>query len=165
MMVIRKKNSLSSQMYHVAVAALGMTVAWASRFFLYIDKTYQTYSVGKFGPAKSWHITTKLATALLLEMSKPREGMFDTLESGADNNFFNARVVFYNTLKPLDVMQNILDNNFKDHLAVSQELVKFLSLNTSVEENDSLTKKMSLMESKTHQMEGDLKSVQKSLPR
>ena len=70
-------------MYHVAVASLGMTVAWASRFFSYIDKTYRTYLVGKFGPEKSWHVTTKLATALLLEMSKPREGTFDTLESGA----------------------------------------------------------------------------------
>ena len=94
MMVIRKKLSPSSQMCHVAVASLGMTVAWASRFFLYIDKTYLTYSVGKCGPEKSWHVTTKLATALLLEMSKLREGMFDTLDSGAENKIFNARVVF-----------------------------------------------------------------------
>ena len=59
-------------------------------------------------------------------------------------------------------MQDILDNNFEDHPAVSQELVKFISLNTSVEAVDSLTKKMFLMESKTHQMEGDLKRLQKN---
>ena len=87
MTVIRKKLSPSSQMYYVAVASLGMTVAWVSMFFLYIDKIYQTYSFRKLEPENSWHVTTKLETAILLEMSKPREGRFDTLESGAENNF------------------------------------------------------------------------------
>ena len=54
-------------------------------------------------------------------------------------------------------MQDILDKNFEDHPAVSQELVKFLSLNTSVEAVYSLTKKMSLAESKVQQTEGKLK--------
>ena len=71
-------------MYHVAVASLGFTIAWPATFFSYIDKTHKAYSVGKFGTEKAWHVTTKLATALLLEMTKPREGTFDSLESGLE---------------------------------------------------------------------------------
>ena len=139
--VIRKKLAPSSQMYHVAVASLGFTIAWAATFFAYIDKYFKTYSVGKCGKEKAWHVTTKLATALLLEMSKPREGTFDSLELGFENKSFNARVGFYNTLRSLDAMQEITKCNLSDHPAVLQELVKFLSMNTSVEAVDVLTKK------------------------
>ena len=72
-------------MYHVAVASLGFTIAWPEKFFAYIDKTFKSYSVGKFGKEKAWHVTTKLTKALLLEMSKSREGTFNSLESGAEN--------------------------------------------------------------------------------
>ena len=68
-------------------------------------------------------------------------GTFDSLELGLENKHFNARVGFYNTLRSLDVMQEITKCNFSDHPAVSQELVKFLSMNTSVEAVDVLTKK------------------------
>ena len=59
-------------------------------------------------------------------------------------------------------MQEILDKNFEDHPAVSQELVKFLSLNTSVEAVDTLTKQMSSFESKVHQAETDMKGELRS---
>ena len=160
--VIRKKLSPTSQMYHVALDSLTTTVAWATRFFAYIDKTYKTYSEGKFGPKKAWHVATKLATALLLEMSKPREGTFDTLESGAENKILNARVVFYNTLRVLDVMNEISECNFGDHPTVSQELVKFLSLNTSVEAVDTLTVKMKLTEAKVSSLESDTKGAMRT---
>ena len=81
-------------MYHVAVASLGFTIGWAATFFVYIDKTYKGYVVGKFGKEEAWHVTTQLTTALLLEISKPREGTFDSLESGLENKLFNSRVVF-----------------------------------------------------------------------
>ena len=53
MTVIHKKLLPSSQMYHVAVAALSATVAWSAWFFAYLDRIYKTYSVGKFGKAKA----------------------------------------------------------------------------------------------------------------
>ena len=160
--VIRKKLSAKSQMYHVALDSLTTTVAWATRFFSYVDKTFKTYAEGKFGPDKAWHVATKLATALLLEMSKPREGTFDSLESGAENKIFNARVVFYNTLRALDIMNEISECNFQDHPAVSQELVKFLSLNTSVEAVDTLTSKMKVTEAKVSSLESDTKGAVKT---
>ena len=58
---------------------------------------------------------------------------------------FNNHVVFYNTLKSLDVMSEISAVNFTYHPAVSIELVKFLSLNTSVEAVDTLIQKAETM--------------------
>ena len=45
-------------------------------------------------------------------------------------------------------MQEINKHNFTDHQAVSQELVKFLLLNTLVEAVDILTSKMKLTKDK-----------------
>ena len=78
-------------------------------------------------------------------MSKPREGTFDSLEVGLHNKLFNAQDVFYNTLGSLDVIQEISNYNFTYHPAVSQELVKCLSLNTYVEAVDSLSAKMKVI--------------------
>ena len=106
-----------------------------------MDVTYSEYSEGKFGAKKAWHVTTKLVTALILEVSKPRESTFNKLQTYTNNVTFNACVVFYNTLKSLDVMAKISALNFSNHPAVSTELVKFLSLNTSVEVVNKLTEK------------------------
>lgn len=91
MSVIRKRLRSTSRMYHVAVAALSSTVAWVSRFFAYVNNTFKTHTDGIFGQAKVWHITTKLATTLLLEMAKPRESTFDSLEASTDSSLINAR--------------------------------------------------------------------------
>ena len=95
---IRAKLDPSSKMYAIATASVSDTLAWTYELINYIDVTYSEYSEGKFGTKKSWHITTKLASALIMEVSKPRESTFDQLQSDSDSSSFNARVVFYNTL-------------------------------------------------------------------
>ena len=89
-------------------------------------------------------------------MSKPRESTFDQLQSDGDSSNFNARVVFYNTLRSLDVMSEISSVNFADHPAVSTELVKFLSLNTAIEAVDQLVSKTSTLETSVCQMQKDV---------
>ena len=131
-------------------------MAWTYELINYIDVTYAEYSEGKFGTKKLWHITTKLATALILEVSKPRESTFDQLQSDSDSSMFNARVVFYNTPRALDVMSEISAVNFANHPAVSTELVKFLSLNTAIDAVDQLV-------SKTAHFKSTLGSIQKDL--
>ena len=74
----------------------------------------------------------------------------------------SPRVVFYNTLRSLDVMQEISNCNFLDHLLVSQELVKFLSLHTSVEAVDTLNTNMGKVESKLSSLESDVKGAGKT---
>lgn len=142
---IKAKLSPESKLYSLAIASVSDTIAWTYEFINYLDVTYAEYAEGKFGAKKAWHVTTKLANALILEVSKPRESTFNELETSAINVSFNARVVFYNTLKSLDVMAEISSMNFTDYPAVSTELVKFLSLNTSVEAVDKLTEKSETM--------------------
>ena len=58
----------------------------------YIDNTYEEYSAGKFGTAKAWHVTTKLAMALILEVGKPREGSINSFEAGDGSSM--AKIIF-----------------------------------------------------------------------
>ena len=78
---IRAKLDPSSKMFSIATASVSDTLAWTYELINYVDVTYAEYSEGKFGAKKSWHITTKLATALIMEVSKPRESTFDQLQS------------------------------------------------------------------------------------
>ena len=69
---------------------------------------------------------------------------------------FNTRVVFYNTLRALDVMSEISSVNFSDHPAVSTELVKFLLLNTAIDAVDQLVHKSANMESTLGTLQKDV---------
>ena len=69
---------------------------------------------------------------------------------------FNACVVFYNTLRALDVMSEISLVDFSDNPAVSTELVKFLSLNTAIDAVDQLVNKLSSMESSICSLQKDV---------
>lgn len=122
----------------LALTSISDTVSFCYNMIRYIDDTYDNYSAGKFGTKKAWHITTKLTTALIAEISKQREATINSFCPGESNTLLNAQLMFYNTLRSLDVMAEISGLNFEDHPAVNTELVKFLSLNTSVEAVDQL---------------------------
>ena len=81
-------------------------------------------------------MTTKLAMALIVEIGKPREGALNSFVAGEASSM--ARVIFYSVLKSLDAMNDIAAVDYRDSPVVSTELVKFLSLNTSVEAVDRL---------------------------
>ena len=123
-------------MYHLATRSLTESISWATGLINYIDNTYEEYSAGKFGTAKAWHVTTKLAMALIVEIGKPREGALNSFVAGEASSM--ARVIFYSVLKSLDAMNDIAAVDYRDSPVVSTELVKFLSLNTSVEAVDRL---------------------------
>ena len=78
---IRDKLIPASKMYSVATSLVSDTIAWTYELINYIDVTYLEYSDRKFGAKKAWHVTTNLATALILEVSKPRESTFNELEA------------------------------------------------------------------------------------
>ena len=126
----------SSQLYQLALASVTESTSWVLGFINYIDETYTQYSSGKFGIKKSWHITTKLSTALIKEIGIPRRGAMNSFEAG-DAQQIN-QVIFYAVLRSLDKMTQVVGQNYKDAPSVSTELVKFLSMNTSVEAVDRL---------------------------
>ena len=57
------------------------------------------------------------------------------------------QVIFYAVLRSLDKMTEVVVQNYKDAPAVSTELVKFLSMNTSVEAVDRLVEQVAEMKS------------------
>ena len=128
--------SPTSEVYFVALASLTESVAWVLGFINYIDETYSQYANGKFGVKKSWHITTKLATALINDIGTPRRGAMNSFKAG-DGQHIN-QTIFYAVVRSLDKMALIQSQNYKGAPAVSTELVKFLSMNTSVEAVDKL---------------------------
>ena len=74
---IRNRISLHNSLYNLATSSLTETIAWTNGLINYIDLTYEEYASGKFGTTKAWHVTTKLAMALITEVGKPREGALD----------------------------------------------------------------------------------------
>ena len=74
--------------------------------------------------------------ALITEVGKPREGALNSFKAGDSVSI--AKVIFHSVLKSLDIMAEIAAVDYRNSPVVSTELVKFLSLNTSVETVDKL---------------------------
>ena len=127
---------LSTTVKTLARVSLSTTVSWCLSFIDFIDNTYQRYSDGKFGPKKAWQVTTKLGRVLIQEIGKPRIGTTNKFPAGKQN--LVAAYVFWSTLKSLDKMNEVLELDFENHPAVGTELVKFLSINTSVKDVQQL---------------------------
>ena len=133
---IRETLSVRSPVYQLATSSLTESISWTNGLINYIDLTYEEYAAGKFGTAKSWHVTTKLASALIKEVNKPREGSLNLFEAGNAQSM--SKVIFYSVLQSLDIMNEIAGLDYRDSPVVSMELVKFLSLNTAIESVDRL---------------------------
>ena len=74
--------------------------------------------------------------ALVVEVRKSREGALGYFE--AEGGIYMADVIFYAVLKSLDTMSEMLALGYRDLPFVFTELVKFLSLNASVEAVEKL---------------------------
>ena len=127
---------LNNSMKTIARVSLSTTVSWCLSFIDFIDNTYQRYSDGKFGTRKAWQVTTKLGRVLIQEVGRPRIGTTNKFPAGKQN--LVLAYVFWATLKSLDKMSEIAELDFENHPSVGTELVKFLSINTSVEDVEQL---------------------------
>ena len=125
----------------------------------YIDETYAQYSNGKFGYKKSWHVTIKLATALIQYIGTPRRGVMNSFQAGEAQSI--NHIIFYATLRSLDRMALILTKHCRDATAVSTELVKFLSMNTSVKAVDRLIEQSNEVQTTITTMTKSVSSVAK----
>ena len=134
----------SAPLFHLAMSSLNESISWIYGFINYIDETFIQYSTGKFGVKKAWHITTKLALAIINDIGMPRRGAVNSFTAG-DARQIN-KTIFYACLRSLDKMAAIVSHNYKDAPVVSTELVKFLSMNTSVEAVDKLDERCHKLE-------------------
>ena len=120
-----------------AMQSLNVMIAWCISFIDYLGETYEEYAAGKFGPKKASHVTTKLGLSLIREIGSPRSGTINSFTAGNQQKILAH--IFWASLRSLDKMAEVLMYQFKNHPVVSTELVKFLSLNTSVEAVKKLT--------------------------
>ena len=148
-----------SPMYILAAASMTESIAWASGFINYIDETYSQYNGGRFGVDKSWHVTTKLATALINDIGEPRRGAMNSFQAGNATQINTT--IFYAVLRSLDKMALILSQNYKDAPAVSTELVKFLSMNTSAQAVDTLVEQCKDFKAQITELNKSLTQVRK----
>ena len=158
---IKEKLSIRNPLYNLATSSLSESIAWTTGLINYVDITFEEYSSGKFGIAKAWHITTKLATALMLEVSKPREGALHSFRAGDGDAI--GKVIFYASLRSLDVMGEISAMDYTDSPVVSTELVKFLSQNTAVESVDKLVVTAAELTTNVRLLTTDMAGTKKSI--
>jgi hypothetical protein len=118
----------------VAQSALAELVAWITGFIQFVDEYYRDLTRAKFGLAKAWHVTTRLAKVILDEVGTPRYRVQDTFEVGSLTQI--CQQIFWVVLKRHDVMASYKRLNFKNHPSIATELVKFLAINTSFEAID-----------------------------
>ena len=158
---IREKLSVRDPLYGIATSSLTESISWTTGLINYIDNTFEEYSAGKFGAKKSWHVTTKLATALIMEVVKPREGALNSFQAG--DAIAMSKVIFYANLQSLDAMGKIAADDYRDSPVVSSELVKFLSLNTNVEAVDKIEAQSAELNGVVKQLNKDVTSTTKSM--
>lgn len=109
--------SKSNPLYVALILSATVVIAFSNLLIGFIDETYLSYSAGKFGASKSWHIVTKLLAALFLEMNTPRESTTDDFIPG--DRMANTKIIFWNTIRSLDIMIEIQAMNFIDHPTIS----------------------------------------------
>ena len=71
-------------------------------------------------------------------------------------------IIFYTTLKSLDVMVTIKEHNFIDSPLIATELTQFLALNTDFEVTQELSEKMKAMETANKQFSKDVQEAIKA---
>ena len=127
---LRSELSTSSTMYQLAYESVLFSVGWLEDLVRYIYETYKEYTETRLNAKKAWSITTRLARALLNDISKPRNSIRSSLKT--QNKKQMKRVSFYGSLKSLDRMMDISEVGFKNSPIVSNELVKVLAKNTNI---------------------------------
>jgi hypothetical protein len=97
--------------YHLASLSVTRSVGWIRGLKDFIDEYYKELTRGKFGSKKAWHVTTRLAKRLLVEVAAPRVGVVRALHAGDLTQI--ARTIFWASLRSLDIMERIQKNQFK----------------------------------------------------
>ena len=151
---IQDSLDIDSPLARLAVQALQTSYTWTIALIKFCDDIYKIYTRAKFGTPVAWHMATRLTRVLILKIAKPRHGVAMMLK--AANNAPMGRVTLLASLKYLDEMKEIQKLNFENHPAVSNKLVKFLSVNTEFQSIKDL-------ESNVATIQTDMTAVKKEM--
>ena len=149
-----------SQFYNLCYSAMTETISWTENLIKFMDDTYEIYNRTQYGRAKAWHVVTRLATKLIEAVAKPRIGMHHMFHMSKPE--LMANVIFYTTLKSLDVMAVIKSFNFRDSPLVSSELTQFLAMITDFEAMTRLQDKVVHLEQNELDLQKQVKEAAKT---
>ena len=129
--------------HSLASKTLSDSITWANKLIKFIDDTYREYSRARYGSRKAWHVTTKLAVALMDYVSKPRTVVYNSFR--VSNHWAVSKTVAYAYLRSLDLMVEIEKLEFRNSPIITAELSKFLALNSNFESVETLQKEVKSM--------------------
>jgi hypothetical protein len=141
---IDQSVEIGSRVHALAQGALTESCAWIVGFVQFIDEYYQELAKAKFGPTKSWHVTTRLAKRILDEVGTQRYGVQGAVQVG--DSFQICQKIFWAVLRSHDILTSYKRLDFKNHPSIATELLKFLAINTSLESSDKVTTKVAFLE-------------------
>ena len=133
-----------SPFYNICYLAMTETISWTEGLIKFMDDTFEIYSRTQYGCEKAWHVVTRLTSRLIEAVAKPRVGMHHMFDMSHPE--YMANVIFYTTLRSLDVMSEIRKHNFRDSPIISAELTQFLAMNTDFEAVNRLKERVQDLE-------------------
>jgi len=146
-----------SPYYNLCVLALTESVSWVDSMMKFVDDTFNEYSRSRYGPKKAWHITTRLAKALIEKIAQPRNSVQNSFR--INNPSEVCRSITYASLRSLDLMMEISSMNFKNSPIITSELSKYLALNTNYETVEKLTTRFASLETDSTTLKKDVKNA------
>jgi hypothetical protein len=117
--------------YTITKLALTASVSWIHGFISFIDTYCRELNKAKFGSAKAWHVTTRLAKRMLDDIASAQQSMHGLFIAGDPTKVCQKAV--WGVLKEHDVMADFKKHGSKHHPTIASEMVKFSAVNTSFE--------------------------------
>ena len=156
---IKNNVKMNSPLYHLATSAVNTSVTWILTLSKFICDTYNEYVNATFGEKKAWHIATRLATKMILLISKPRDSVWSAFSG--DGPVAIAKIIFVPTLKSLELMEKTLSDGFISCEGISSELVKFIAQNIDFTAMTKLTEEAVTWRRTTDELKKEVKEVSK----
>jgi hypothetical protein len=104
---------IGSKPHTLAHTTLTQSAAWIIGFIQFSDEYYRELSKAKFGSAKAWHVTTRLAKRILDDVGSQRYGVQNAFHVGDSRQIFQQ--IVWAVLKSHDTMAQYKRLNFKNH--------------------------------------------------
>ena len=129
-----------SPFHTLCMKSLSDSCSWIHRLVKFIDDTYREYNRAHYDTRKAWHVTTKLAVALMEHVATPRNVVHNSFR--ISEPLAISQSIAYAIFRSLDLMTEILTLDFKNAPVITAELTKFLALNSNIEMVEKMKKKM-----------------------
>jgi hypothetical protein len=149
----------AGQGYAISRLALTESMGWIEGLITFIDTYCRELTKAKFGSAKAWHVTARLAKRVLDDVGTTRQSAQGGFKAG--NAVKICQNIVWAVLEAHDVMAECKRLSFKNHPSVATELVKFLAINTSFESIDKLVTLTKVLETDVSELKKQVASAVK----